>query len=151
MSAANQPQSGRSWGSGKLSFNPLDVMLLLVTVLSTLVMGGLAIVQVYGFSFSEPFVTVSSLPNDPSTAWLISVSALIATVATNDRVSMSGIHAELQTLDRYYYYTVLLSVALTVGWLFVPGLESFVESQDTFGILYTVVVTTSQLVVGYML
>lgn len=138
-------------GSTALRFNPLDVGLLIVSILMTLVMTELATLSIFAFDFKAAIMEIGVLPTDPSMAWLLAVVALGITIYTNDNTSMAEFRDDVEQLPEYYAGTVLLALALVVGWLVIPGLEGAIIGQDFFGVLYVGVVTTSQLVMGWML
>ena len=138
-------------GDTELSFNPLDVGLLVATVLMTIVMAGLGTLEIFGFDFADPVFHVSALPVDPSMAWLVAVISLVGTVITNDNTGLSELRGDIENLPQYYAGAVIGTAALLVGWILIPGLAAAIGGQDFFGLIFVALITTAQLVVGWML
>jgi hypothetical protein len=87
-----------------------------------------------------------------SLAYAISALALVGTVVTNDNTELSSLKTDAEQLDQYYYFAIIGTAALMVGWVLLPStVASFFQSSDLWGLVYVGVTTTAQFAIGWML
>jgi len=134
----------------QMSFDAEDTALVSIVALASAAMAGLATFSAFGVSLSD---TMSLAGGTFSVAYIATLAAFGFTVVTNDGMSLdvSEMQSKAQrNLDDTYYYVLVASVGLLIAWPFVSGIESFVQSQDLWGVLFIAASTGSQLAIGYM-
>jgi hypothetical protein len=133
----------------KMDFDPVDAAFTITLAATGFMMVGIASFNVFDVSFGETAFTL--MGQDLSLAYCLSAGALIGTVVTNDNAQLSSLGDQVDDLDQYYYFSVLATGGLLVGWLFIPAIPEFFQSQDLWGITYVAVTTTGQFALGWML
>jgi len=132
-----------------MEFDPVDAAATVATFIGASAMAGIASWSLFDVSLSDVAWTLAG--NDITLATLLVVAALGVTIATNDNAELSKLHEQAQDLDDYYYYSVIGSLGLLVGWVFIGDVSSFVQSQDLWGVAYIGLSMTGQMAIGYML
>lgn len=133
-----------------MEFDEEDTALVSLVVLSSAVMAGLATFSAFNVSLSD---TTTIAGGTFSIAYIATVGAFLMTVLTNEGTSLDprelSDNARAELNDTYYYLMVG-SLGLLVAWPFVSGVESFVTSQDLWGVVFIAASTGSQIALGYL-
>ena len=132
-----------------MEFDPVDAGATVTTFIGTSSMAGIASWSLFDVSLSDVAYTLAG--NDITLATLLTLVALAVTIITNDNAELSTLHEQAKELENYYYYSVVGSLGLLVGWVFIGDVSSFVQSADLWGVAYIGVSVTGQMAVGYML
>lgn len=133
----------------QMQFDPEDTALIAVVAFSAAVMAGLGSFAAFDVSLSDTF---SMAGGTFSLAYAGTVGAFVATILTNDLpTNPSDLRQKAEKeLDQAYYLTLVGSLGVMVMWPFVPEIESFVTSQDLWGVLFIVGSVGAQIAIGYM-
>ncbi len=132
-----------------MEFDPEDAAALVATFIGTTAMAGIASWSLFDVTLSD--VAFQLAGNDVTLATLLTLVSLGVTILTNDNAELSTLHQQAKDLDNYYYYSIVASVGLLVGWVFFGDVSSFVQSQDLWGVGYVAVSLTAQMAIGWML
>ena len=133
-----------------MDFDPVDAALTVGVMMSGFIMVGIATFSLFDIGFGD--VVWSSGNMSMSVAYVIGAGAFVGIVATNDNTELSSLKDDAERLDDYYYYSIIATVALMVGWLVMPDtVASFFQSSDLWGLVYVGVTTTASFAVGWML
>ena len=132
-----------------MEFDPVDAGATVTTFIGTSSMAGIASWSLFDVSLSDVAYTLAG--NDITLATLLTLVALAVTIITNDNAELSTLHEQAKELENYYYYSVVGSLGLLVGWVFIGDVSSFVQSADLWGVAYIGISVTGQMAVGYML
>jgi hypothetical protein len=132
-----------------MQFDPEDTALIAVVAFAAAVMAGLGSFSAFGVALSDTFQAVGGTF---SLAYGATVGAFVFTIATNDLpTNPSDLREKAERdLDQAYYGTLIVAVAVMVAWPFVPEVESFVTSQDLWGVLFIVGSVGAQIAIGFM-
>ncbi|WP_411964532.1 hypothetical protein [Haloferax sp. YSMS24] len=133
----------------KMAFDPEDAAATMATFIGASAMAGIASWSLFDVTLSDVAFNLGG--SGVTLATLLTAAAFIFTVATNDNTSFSTLKEDAEKLDQWYYVSVIGSVALLVGWIFIPDVSSFVQSQDLWGVLYVGVSISGQFVTGWIL
>lgn len=133
----------------KMSFDPEDALATAGAFIGASSMAGIAQWSLFDVSLSDSAFQLAG--NSVTLATLLVIASLVATVITNDNADLSSLHADAKNLDNYYYYSVVGSLALLAGWVFVGDVSSFVQSSDLWGVAYVALSLTAQIAIGWML
>lgn len=132
------------------SFDPLDVGLLVLGLMSAFMLVGIASFDLFGVDFSEEMTAIAGF--SLSTAWVLGYAAIAGTIITNDNTELSSLRDDVEQLDQYYAATVVLTLALPVAFIVFPDtVGDFFQSEDLWGVIYVGIVTTGQAAMGWML
>lgn len=133
----------------KMTIDPEDVASTVATFIGTSSMAGIAQWSLFDVSLSDAAFQLAG--NDVTLATCLTAVALAAIVLTNDNGSIDELHAKAKQLDNYYYYSILGSVGLLVGWVFVGDVSSFITSSDLWGVAYVGLSMVAHFAIGWML
>ena len=133
----------------KTEFDPLDIGLLVVGIMSAFIMVGIASFDLFGVNFSADLTTIAGYGF--STAYVLSALSIVGVIATNENTSLGDLRGDVEKLDTYYMAAVAITLASLVLWVVSPSFVDFVQSQDLWGVLYVMIVTTGTLVMGWIL
>lgn len=133
----------------KMTIDPEDVASTVATFIGTSSMAGIAQWSLFDVSLSD--VAFQLAGNDVTLATCLVAVALVAIVATNDNGSIDQLHSKAKQLDDVYYYSIVASVGLLVGWVFVGDVSSFVTSSDLWGVAYVGLSMVAHFAIGWML
>ncbi|AFD04023.1 VP2 [Halogeometricum pleomorphic virus 1] len=133
----------------KMTIDPEDVASTVATFIGTSSMAGIAQWSLFDVSLSDQAFQLAG--NSVTLATVLTAVALAAIVFTNDNGSIDELHAKAKKLDNYYYYSIVGSVALLVGWVFVGDVSSFITSSDLWGVGYVAVSMVAHFALGWML
>jgi hypothetical protein len=133
----------------QMQFDPEDTALIAVVAFAAAVMAGLGSFSAFDVALSDTF---SMGGGTFSLAYGATVAAFALTVVTNDLpTNPSDLRAEAEKqLDQGYYLALVGSFGILVLWPFVPEIESFVTSQDLWGVLFIAGSVAAQIAIGYM-
>lgn len=134
---------------GKTSFDPLDIGLLVVSLMSAFIMTNIATFDLFGVDFGASLFSVAGFGF--STAYVLSAGAVVGVIATNDNTSFAELRSDIEGLDRYYAGAVAVTLGSLVLWVVSPTFVDFVQSEDLWGLVYTMIITTGTLVLGWIL
>jgi hypothetical protein len=130
-----------------MNFDAEDTALIAVVAFSAAVMAGLGSFTAFQVSLSDTF---SIGGTTFSLAYAITLGAFALTVVTND-MDIGNIQGRAKReLDDAYYWMLMISAATLLLWPFVSGIESFVTSQDLWGVLFVAASVGAQVAIGYM-
>lgn len=130
-----------------MQFDPEDTGIIAVVAFASAVMAGLGSFSAFNVSLSD---TVTLGGTSFTLAYVVTIAGFVWTVITND-MEFSNLQSRAKSeLDEYYYYTLMGSFAVLLLWPFVGGIESFVTSQDLWGVLFIAGSVGAQLAIGYM-
>jgi hypothetical protein len=132
-----------------MNFDASDTALISVVALASAAMAGLATFSAFGVSLSDSMTLAGSTF---SVAYVATVASFVVTIVTNDMpLNPQDLQNKAQRgLDDTYYYLLMGSIALLVAWPFVSGIESFVTSQDLWGVLFIAGSTGAQVAIGWL-
>lgn len=132
-----------------MEFDSSDTALISIVALSSAVMAGLATFGAFNVSLSD---TAALGGSTFSIAYLVTLGAFLATVVTNDMPlnPQDLVDQAERDLSDTYYYLLVGSLGLLVAWPFFPSIESFIQSQDLWGVLFIAGSTGSQIAIGWM-
>ena len=133
----------------KMTIDPEDVASTVATFIGTSSMAGIAQWSLFDVSLSDQAFQLAG--NSVTLATCLTAVALAAIVFTNDNGSIDELHAKAKQLDNYYYYSIVGSVALLVGWVFIGDVSSFITSSDLWGVGYVGVSMVAHFAIGWML
>jgi hypothetical protein len=133
----------------QMQFDPEDTALIALVAFAASVMAGIGTFGAFDVQLSDTF---SMAGGTFSLAYAATVGAFIVTILTNDLpTNPSDLRQRAEKeLDQAYYLTLLVSLGVMVMWPFVPEIESFVNSQDLWGVLFIVGSVGAQIAIGYM-
>jgi len=141
-------KSGNS--STAVSFNPIDTALLVIGLMSAFLLVRIATFDIFGVTFSAELFSVFGY--SLSTAWVMGYAAVLGTLLTNDNTSFSTLNDDVRNLGEYYIATVVLTLTLPILFIVFPdSVGSFFLSEDLWGLMYVMIVTTGQGIMGWML
>jgi hypothetical protein len=131
-------------------FDPEDIGMFVLGILSAGVMVGIVIVEAFGVNMGDSF-SVSSL--DLSIAWAVTIGTTAGILVTNDNtdlIAADGID-KLQNsgMADYYVYTILAYVGLLIAWVLFPEVSDFITSQDVYGVAFIGISATAQAALGW--
>ena len=132
-----------------MEFDSSDTALISIVALSSAVMAGLATFGAFNVSLSD---TAALGGSTFSIAYLLTLGAFLATVVTNDMPlnPQDLVDQAERDLSDEYYYLLIGSLGLLVAWPFFPSIESFITSEDLWGVLFIAGSTGSQIAIGWM-
>jgi len=132
-----------------MQFDPEDTALIALVAFSASVMAGIGTFGAFDVQLSDTFQMAGGTF---SLAYAATVGAFIVTVLTNDLpTDPSKLRQKAEKeLDRNYYLVLLASLGVMAAWPFVPEIESFVTSQDLWGVVFIVGSVGAQIAIGYM-
>lgn len=133
----------------QMQFDPEDTALIAVVAFAAAVMAGLGSFAAFDVSLSDTFQMAGGTF---SIAYAVTLGAFVATVLTNDLpTNPSDLRDRAQKdLDQEYYLALVASVGLLLAWPFIPEIESFVTSQDLWGVLFVFGSVGAQIAIGFM-
>ncbi len=130
-------------------FDPIDAGLTVVTLMSAFMIVGIATFDLFDVDFSATLFTVAGFAL--STAYVLAASSVVLTVLTNDNTDFSSLREDVRDLDQYYAAAIALTFGLLIAWPVFPQVQDFFSSEDLWGVVYVVTVTTGQMALGWML
>jgi hypothetical protein len=130
-----------------MSFDAEDSALIAVVAFAAAVMAGLGSFSAFGVALSD---TTSFAGASFSMAYLLTAGAFAATIYTNEASISSLRNRASNELPDTYYYALGGSALLLVAWPFVGGVQSFIQSQDLWGVLFIFASVAAQVAIGYM-
>jgi len=134
----------------KLQFDAIDTALLVTGIASAFMLVGIASFNLFDVEFAATVFSPAGIPL--STAWVLGYGSVIGTIATNDNTDFSSLSDDIQGLQGYYLAAAVGTLALPLAFVAFPDtVGSFFESQDLWGVLYVVIVTSGQAALGWML
>lgn len=134
---------------GIKDFDPEDIVAAAATFVGASSMAGIATWDLFDVSLSDSVFALAG--NDITLATVIVAASLLSIIVTNDNASLSTLHEDARELDDVYYYSVLASVGLLVGWVFVPDVSSFVTGSDLTAVAYVLVSMVAHAAIGWLL
>ena len=132
----------------KAEFDYIDGVLLGAVFLGASVMAGIGSFNLFDIAFTD---VAFNIGEGVTIAALLVIGGMVGTVLTNDNTDLGSVTDDVQDLDQQYYIAVVGSVALLVGWIFIPDVSSFVQSSDLWGVVYVVGSMVAQVAIGWML
>jgi hypothetical protein len=132
----------------KAEFDYIDGVLLGAVFLGASVMAGIGSFNLFDIAFTD---VAFQIGEGVTIAALLVIGGMVGTVLTNDNTDLGSVTDDVQDLDQQYYIAVVGSVALLVGWIFIPDVSSFVQSSDLWGVVYVVGSMVAQVAIGWML
>lgn len=133
-----------------MSFDEEDTALISLVALSSAVMAGLASFSAFGVALSD---TATLAGGTFSIAYIATAAAFAWTVLTNEGMSFDPREMSDRArseLDDTYYYLLAASIIALAAWPFVDGIQSFIQSQDLWGVLFIAGSTGAQVAIGYL-
>jgi len=132
-----------------MNFDASDTALISIVALASAAMAGLATFSAFGVSLADSMTIAGSTF---TVAYVATVASFLATIVTNDMpLNPQDLQEKAQgNLDDTYYYLLMGSLGLLVAWPFVSGIESFVQSQDLWGVLFIAASTGAQVAIGWL-
>ncbi|QKY20606.1 hypothetical protein B4589_009530 [Halolamina sp. CBA1230] len=132
-------------------FDPEDIGLFVLGVLSAGVMVGIVVVEAFGMSMGDTF-SISNF--ELSLAWIVTLGTTGGILVTNnntDLLAADGVD-KLQNsgMADYYVYTILGYVGLLIAWVFIPEVSDFITSQDVYGAAFIAISAIAQAALGWM-
>lgn len=132
------------------SFDPLDMSLLVLGLMSAFMLVGIASFDLFGVNFSDVMTSPGGI--DLTVAWVLGYAAILGTLLTNDNTELTSLRDDVEKLDQYYAVSVVLTLALPVAFVVFPDVVGdFFRSEDLWGVIYVAIVTTGQAAMGWML
>lgn len=132
------------------SFDPLDMSLLVLGIMSAFIIVGIGHFDLFGVDFSEEMFTLAGF--SLSTAWVIGYASIIGVIITNDNAELQNLRSDIEDLEQYYAITAVLTLGLPIAWVVFPDLVAdFFQSEDLWGVVYVAIVSTGQAALGWML
>jgi len=132
-------------------FDPEDIGMFVLGVLSAGVMVGIVTVEAFGYSMGDTF-TVSNF--EFSLAWIVTLGTTGGILVTNDNTDLLAADGleKLQSsgMADYYVYTILGFAGLLVAWVFIPEVSDFITSQDVYGAVFIALSAAAQIALGWM-
>ena len=128
----------------------IDASLFVLNTMAGFLLVGIGTFDLFGVDFSqtlfEPFGIALS------TAWVIGYAAVIGTIATNDNTELQSLRGDIEDLQGYYLVAAVGTLALPVAFVVFPdSVGSFFQSEDLWGVMYVVLITSGQAALGWML
>ena len=128
----------------------IDASLFVLNTMAGFLLVGIGTFDLFGVDFSqtlfEPFGIALS------TAWVIGYAAVIGTIATNDNTELQSLRGDIEDLQGYYMVAAVGTLALPVAFVVFPdSVGSFFQSEDLWGVMYVVLITSGQAALGWML
>lgn len=132
-----------------MQFDPEDTALVGIVAVAASVMAGLGSFSAFNVALSDTFSIASGTF---SVAYALTILSFVGTVLTNDLpTDPSSLRDRAENeLDQTYYIALIGSLGIMVLWPFIPEIESFVTSQDLWGVLFIAGSVGAQLAIGYM-
>lgn len=132
----------------KAEFDYIDGVLLGMVFLGASVMAGIGSFDLFSVTFTDQAFAIGE---GVSIAAIMVIGGMLGTIVTNDNTELNSAWDDIQNLEQQYYLAVLGSLALVVGWIFVPEVSSTIQSSDLWGVLYVVGTVVTQIALGWML
>ncbi len=134
----------------KMSMDAIDASLFVLNTMAGFLLVGIGTFDLFGVDFSqtlfEPFGIALS------TAWVIGYVAVIGTIVTNDNTELQSLRGDIEDLQGYYMVAAVGTLALPVAFVVFPdSVGSFFQSEDLWGVMYVVLITSGQAALGWML
>jgi hypothetical protein len=133
-----------------MQFDAEDTILIGLVAFASAVMAGVGSFSAFGVSLAD---TTTIAGGTFSLAYLGTAAAFVATVVTNDGMSLDPRElsetAEAE-LSQLYYYLLMASLVLLVLWPFVTEIPTFVQSTDLWGVLFIAGSVGAQVAMGYL-
>ena len=134
----------------KMSMDAIDASLFVLNTMAGFLLVGIGTFDLFGVDFSqtlfEPFGIALS------TAWVIGYAAVIGTIVTNDNTELQSLRGDIEDLQGYYMVAAVGTLALPVAFVVFPdSVGSFFQSEDLWGVMYVVLITSGQAALGWML
>lgn len=128
----------------------IDASLFVLNTMAGFLLVGIGTFDLFGVDFSqtlfEPFGIALS------TAWVIGYAAVIGTIVTNDNTELQSLRGDIEDLQGYYMVAAVGTLALPVAFVVFPdSVGSFFQSEDLWGVMYVVLITSGQAALGWML
>ena len=134
----------------KMSMDAIDASLFVLNTMAGFLIVGIGTFDLFGVDFAqtlfEPFGIALS------TAWVIGYAAVIGTIVTNDNTELQSLRGDIEDLQGYYMVAAVGTLALPVAFVVFPeSVGSFFQSEDLWGVMYVVLITSGQAALGWML
>jgi hypothetical protein len=133
----------------KTQFDPVDAVLVVASAIGLTSMAGIASWQLFDVTLGDTVFVL--LGNDVTLATAVVAGSMLGTVITNDNAELSNLNNQIAQLDDYYMYAAVGGIGTVAAWVLFPGLESFVQSSDLWGVGYVALGVTSQFTLGWIL
>ena len=134
----------------KLQFDAIDTALLVTGIASAFMLVGIASFNLFDVEFAATVFSPAGI--SLSTAWVLGYGSVIGTIATNDNTEFSSLSDDIQGLQGYYLAAAVGTLTLPIAFVALPdSVGTFFQSQDLWGVLYVVIVTSGQAALGWML
>lgn len=133
----------------KMEMDAIDASLLVVGLASAFMLVEIATFNLFDVGFGDTLFSLSGI--DLSTAWVLGYGAIAGTIITNDNTEWATLSDDIQGLQGYYALAAAGTLLLPLAFVVVPEVGTFFSSEDLWGVLYVVAVTTGQFALGWML
>lgn len=131
----------------KMSFDAEDSALIAVVAFAAAVMAGLGSFSAFGVALSD---TTKMVGASFSIAYLLTAGAFLLTILTNEASISTLTSRASNELPDSYYYALGGSVLLLIAWPFFSGIQSFIQSEDLWGVVFIFASVSAQVAIGYM-
>lgn len=133
-----------------MSMDALDASLFVINTMAAFLIVGIGSFNIFGVDFAATLFSPAGI--GLSTAWVLGYAAVVGTLVTNDNAELGTLKDDVMNLEGYYYAAAAATLLLPVGFVVLPDLVGdFFKSADLWGLSYTVVVTSGQAALGWML
>ncbi|WIV66558.1 hypothetical protein [Natrialbaceae archaeon AArc-T1-2] len=136
MSVINLSSNGAGYGR----IDTEDAILAPAFLIGSLVMSGIATIEVFGFNLADTAYSAAGL--DPSWAFIISVLALAGAWVTNE--------PDLSKMDDEYTYIVAGMSGILVANEFWAYAHDLITTSDAIGLVVVVIMAAGFYVVSYL-
>lgn len=134
----------------KMSMDAVDASLFVVNTMAAFLIVGIGSFNIFGVDFAATLFEPAGIAL--STAWVLGYGAIVATILTNDNAELGSLKDDVMNLEGYYYAAAAATLLLPIGFVVLPNtLGDFFQSADLWGLSYTVLVTSGQAALGWML
>jgi len=145
----NRSHRGALRSMAKMEMDAIDASFVVVGLASAFMLVGIATFNLFDVGFGDTLFSLAGI--DLSTAWVLGYASIVGTIVTNDNTEFSTLSDDIQGLQGYYALAAGSTLLLPVAFVVFPSVSDFFTSADLWGLVYTVVVTTGQFALGWML
>ncbi len=132
-----------------MEMDAIDASFVVVGLASAFMLVGIATFNLFDVGFGETLFSIAGI--DLSTAWVLGYASIAGTILTNDNTEWATLNDDIQDLQGYYAFAAGGTLLLPIAFVVFPQVSGFFTSADLWGLVYTVVVTTGQFALGWML
>lgn len=134
----------------KMHMDAVDASLLVVNTMAAFLLVGIGTFDLFGVAFADTLFSPFGIAL--STAWVLGYAAIVGTILTNDNTEFNSLSDDVMDLEGYYLTAAAATLLLPIGFVVFPNtVASFFQSADLWGLSYTVLVTSGQAALGWML